>query len=162
MQPVGHHLAELNIGRLLATTDDPRVADFMDNIDRVNGLGKHMAGFVWMMEGSGEPGTGNTDTKLEGDPLFVSNLSVWEDAASLRNFVFNSVHKQFLDRRHEWFEVMGKMHFVLWWVPVGHEPTIEEALAKIEILEENGDTDQAFGWSYLTDTDKSVMTGTSS
>ena len=34
-----HHLAELNIGRLLAPTDDPRVAEFMAALDRVNGLG---------------------------------------------------------------------------------------------------------------------------
>ena len=31
------HLAELNIGRLIAPTDDPRVADFMANLDRING-----------------------------------------------------------------------------------------------------------------------------
>ena len=27
--PAGHHLAELNVGRLLAPVDDPRVAEFM-------------------------------------------------------------------------------------------------------------------------------------
>jgi hypothetical protein len=42
MQPDGHHLAELNIGRLLAPTDDPRVAEFMEALDRVNGMGKRM------------------------------------------------------------------------------------------------------------------------
>ena len=72
------HLAELNIGRLLAPTDDPRVADFMNALDLINGMGKQMPGFVWMMEGSGEPGTGNTETKIGGDPQFVSNLTVWE------------------------------------------------------------------------------------
>ena len=54
-----YHLAELNVGRLVAPTDDPRVKDFMDNLDLINGLGKRMPGFVWMMEGSGEPGTGS-------------------------------------------------------------------------------------------------------
>ena len=62
------HLAQLNVGRLVAETDDPRVAEFMAALDRVNGLGKRMPGFVWMMEGSGEPGTGNTETKIGGDP----------------------------------------------------------------------------------------------
>jgi len=38
------HLAELNIGRLVAPTDDPQVADFMNNLDRINGLGKRMPG----------------------------------------------------------------------------------------------------------------------
>ena len=32
------HLAELNVGRLLAPTNDPRVAEFMAALDRVNGL----------------------------------------------------------------------------------------------------------------------------
>ena len=81
------HLAELNIGRLLAPTDDPRVAEFMGALDRVNGLGKRMPGFVWMMEGSGEPGTGNTETKIGGDPRAVSNLTVWESVEALEHFM---------------------------------------------------------------------------
>ena len=145
----GYHLAELNVGRLLAPTDDPRVAEFMGALDRVNGLGKRMPGFVWMMEGSGEPGTGNTEAKIDGDAQFVSNLTVWEDAASLENFVFGTVHRLFYERRAEWFEVLGKMHFVMWWVPAGHKPTLEEGLARLAALQANGNSDQAFGWSYL-------------
>ena len=76
-QPEGTHLAELNVGRLLAPTDDPRVAEFMANLDRVNGLGKRVPGFVWMMEGSGEPGTGNTENAIGDDPQYVANLTVW-------------------------------------------------------------------------------------
>lgn len=151
MQPSGHYLAELNIGRLLAPTDDPRVAEFMGALDRVNGMGKRMPGFVWMMEGSGEPGTGNTAAKLDGDPQFVSNLTVWENVATLEDFVWNTVHRVFYERRAEWFEVLGKMHFVMWWVPVGHKPTLDEALAKLAHKDANGDSDQAFGWSYLKD-----------
>ena len=145
------HLAELNVGRLLAPTDDPRVAEFMENLDRVNGLGKRMPGFVWMMEGSGEPGQGNTQAKIEGDPQYVSNLTVWEDVASLETFVWKTVHKQFYDRRADWFEVLGKMHFVMWWAPAGHRPTLDEALAKLAQKQENGDSDAAFGWSYLNE-----------
>ena len=151
MQPPGHYLAELNIGRLLAPTDDPRVAEFMGALDRVNGMGKRMPGFVWMMEGSGEPGTGNTAAKLDGDAQFVSNLTVWENVATLENFVWNTVHRSFYERRAEWFEVLGKMHFVMWWVPTGHRPTLDEALAKLAYKDANGDTDHAFGWSYLKD-----------
>ncbi len=145
------HLAELNVGRLLAPTDDPRVAEFMDALDRVNGLGKRMPGFVWMMEGSGEPGTGNTDAKIGGDPQYVSNLTVWEDVASLETFVWKTVHKQFYDRRADWFEVLGQMHFVMWWVPAGHQPTLDEALEKLAYKQDHGDSDAAFGWSYLNE-----------
>ncbi len=143
------HLAELNIGRLLAPTNDPRVADFMTNLDRINGLGKRMPGFVWMMEGSGEPGTGNTETWIGGDPQFVSNLSVWEDAEALETFVWGTIHKQFYDRKAEWFEVMGDQHFVMWWIDAGHKPTLNEALERLEHLKTHGNSDHAFDWSHL-------------
>ncbi len=150
MPPV-MHLAELNVGRLLAPTDDPRVAEFMGALDRVNGLGKRMPGFVWMMEGSGDPGTGNTEAKIDGDAQYVSNLTVWENVETLEAFVWNTVHRAFYERRQEWFEVLGKMHFVMWWVPAGHRPTLEEALERLEHLRVHGDSEQAFGWKYLKD-----------
>ncbi|MEO0467117.1 MAG: DUF3291 domain-containing protein [Pseudomonadota bacterium] len=145
------HLAELNVGRLLAPTDDPRVRDFMDALDTINVLGKRMQGFVWMMEGSGEPGTGNTETKIGNDPLHVSNLTVWESVETLENFVWNTVHRSFYERRHEWFEVLVEMHFVMWWVPVGYRPTLDEALERLDHLRTHGDSDQAFGWKYLAE-----------
>ncbi len=145
------HLAELNVGRLLAPTDHSQVAEFMAALDRVNALGKRMPGFVWMMEGSGAPGTGNTENAIAGDPQFVSNLTVWESVATLEDFVWNTVHRAFYERRAEWFEVLGRMHFVMWWVPAGHRPTLEEALARLAHLQEHGDTDHAFGWTYLKD-----------
>jgi Domain of unknown function (DUF3291) len=142
-------LAELNVGRLLAPTGDPRVAEFMGALDRVNGMGKRMPGFVWMMEGSGDPGTGNTEAKIDGDPQYVSNLTVWENAETLEAFVWNTVHRAFYERRQEWFEVLGKVHFVMWWVPAGHRPTLDEALERLEHLRLQGDSDQAFSWKYL-------------
>lgn len=143
------NLAELNIGRLVAPTDDPRVAEFMANLDRVNSLGKRMPGFVWMMEGSGEPGTGNTENSIGDDPQCVANLTVWQDVASLDRFVWGTIHKQFYDRRADWFQVLGDQHFVMWWVPAGHRPTLEEGLERLDHLRNHGQTDHAFGWSHL-------------
>lgn len=140
-------LAELNVGRLRGNTDDPIVAEFMKNLDRINGLGKRMPGFVWMMEGTA--GAGNTEAKIDGDPRFVPNLTVWESAAQLETFVFNTLHAKFMERRAEWFEALETMHFVMWWVPDGHEPTLAEALGKLTQLQANGDTADAFGWNYL-------------
>jgi len=145
------HLAEVNVGRLVAPTDDQRVTEFMQNLDRVNGLGKSMPGFVWMMEGSGEPGTGNTETAIGGDPQFVSNLTVWEDVESLERFVWGTIHRKFYERRAEWFSVLSSMHFAMWWVPIGTRPTLDEALARIDHRQTHGDSDHAFGWSWLED-----------
>ena len=143
------HLAELNIGRLVAEPGDARVAEFMGALDKINGMGKRMPGFVWMAEGSGEPGTGNTENNIGDDPKFVANLTVWEDVESLEHFVFNTVHKQFYDRREEWFELMQDQHFVMWYVEPGHKPTLDEALERLAYKQEHGDSDQAFGWSYI-------------
>tara|TARA_R110002051_G_scaffold14460_10_gene46903 strand:- start:3495 stop:4037 length:543 start_codon:yes stop_codon:yes gene_type:complete len=142
-----YHLAELNIGRLRAPKDDPRVADFINNLDRINGLGKRMPGFIWMMEG--EAGQGNTATAINGDPQFIPNLTVWENSDTLETFVFNTLHAKFMNRRAEWFTVLDQMHFAMWWVPAGHKPTLQEALLRLETLRRDGDTAQAFGWDYL-------------
>jgi hypothetical protein len=121
----------------------------MAALDRVNGIGKRMPGFVWMMEGSGEPGTGNTETKIDGDPRYVANLTVWESAEALEAFVWNTVHRKFYERRAEWFEVLGEMHLVFWWVPEGHRPTLEEALERLADLRAHGESERAFGWGRL-------------
>ena len=142
------HLAELNVGRLLAPTDDPRVAPVMKALDAVNGIGRRSPGFVWMMEGSGEPGTGNTEAKIAGDPQFISNLTVWESVATLEAFVWNTVHRTFYERRQEWFEILGDQHFVMWWVPAGHRPTLDEALERLAGLARDGDSDAGFGWAH--------------
>ena len=141
------HLAELNVGRLIADKDDPRVAEFMENLDRINGLGKRMPGFVWMMEG--EDGRGNTENMISNDARYVPNLTVWESAAHLKTFVFDTLHAKFMERRREWFEVLGEMHFVMWWVEEGHHPDLDEALERLNHLRENGDSEYAFGWDYL-------------
>jgi len=151
LTPKIHHLAQLNIGRLTAPTDDLRVAEFVNALDRINGLGKRMPGFVWMMEGSGEPGTGNTENNIGDDPQQVMNLTVWQDVASLEQFVWNTVHRQFYERRHEWFEAKITMDFVMWWVSKGHNPTQTEALERLEFLRANGDSDPAFRWKPLKD-----------
>lgn len=147
IQPDGHHLAELNVGRLRADVGDPLVAEFIDNIERINGLGKRMPGFVWMLEGSGGPGA--TDHAIAGDPRYVPNLTVWENVASLRKFVWDTVHARFFEKRQDWFEALEAQHFVMWWVPVGHQPTLAEALERLELHRAQGDTDQAFGWDAL-------------
>ena len=143
------HLAELNVGRLIADKDDPRVSEFMDNLDRINGLGKRMPGFVWMMEG--EDGQGNTENMINNDPRYVPNLTVWETVAQLRTFVFDTLHAKFFERRQEWFDVLGEMHFVMWCVEEGHHPSLDEALERLEHLRAHGASEYAFGWDYLRD-----------
>lgn len=150
------HLAEFNIGTLKYDWEDPRVADFLNNLDRIYALAVRSKGYVWHLDGA-EMEAAQVDGSgvLGGNPRTASTLSVWEDTASLEAFAFNTVHKQFYDRKSEWYDdaeqVWGGHRIVMWWVPAGHWPTVEEAAARLEHLIANGNTDHAFNWHHLKD-----------
>ncbi len=140
------HLAELNIGKFKYPTSDPRMAEFMNNLDRVNALAERSAGFVWRLKGDN-----NNATEFRvGDDMAV-NLSVWENAASLENYVFKTVHVQFYKKREQWFDLMEKPHMVFWHVLEGHQPTLDEAYARLQHFESNGPSEHAFGWAEVMD-----------
>lgn len=138
-------LAEFNVGFLRFSVDDPRVRRFVMALDTVNAIAERMPGFVWRLKhGSGSA----TAIQLYDDAKAVPNLSVWTDMGALETFVWKTVHKMYHDRRELWFEVLENQNFVMWQVEDGHEPTLEEARARLEHLNEFGDSDHAFGWSY--------------
>lgn len=142
-QPENHQLAQLNIGRLRYEIDDPRLADFMNNLALVNSLAERSAGFVWRYSDD----SGNaTNTRPYADPRIAINLSVWESVEALERFVYQTIHKRFYGRRAEWFEHFEGPYFVMWWVPAGHRPSVAEAVARIELLKQQGPTEQAFDW----------------
>lgn len=137
------HLAQVNIGRLRAHIDDPAIADFKNNLDQINALAEASPGFVWRLTGEG-----NNATDLQpfpDDPLMAINLSVWDSVAALGAFVYRSGHIAFMRRRREWFEEMEN-YMALWWVPIGHTPTPEEAIERLAILARLGPSAQAFSF----------------
>ena len=44
---------------------------------------------------------------------------------------------------------MRSHRLVLWWVPEGHVPDMEEAKDRLDHLNAHGNTDRAFGWPHL-------------
>jgi len=137
----GYHLAQINIGRLLAPLDDPVMADFVANLDPINALADKAPGFVWRFQT--EEGNATAVRPYEDDRIAI-NFSVWTDLESLRDFVFRSEHAAIMRRRREWFERLTDFYIALWWVPAGHQPTVEEAVAKLEHLREHGPSPEAF------------------
>ncbi len=146
------HLAEFNLGILKYDWDDPRIADFANGIDRVNGIAIRSPGFVWMLdEEVMDAAQRDSEGVLGGNPRTASTLSVWEDVESLEHFVWNTVHKAFYRRRANWFDVLDRMHFAMWWVAPGTEPSPEDAMARLAHLDAHGNTDEAFGWDHLAE-----------
>jgi hypothetical protein len=147
IQPSGHYLAELNIGRIRYEVNDPRMAGFVDNLASVNAIAERSPGFVWRY--TDESGNATSTRPFDGDPLMAVNMSVWENVESLEKYVWQTVHKRFYARRHERFETMAERYLVMWWVPAGHRPTIQEAVERLEHLKMNGSSDHAFSWDSL-------------
>jgi len=134
-------LAQINVGRFVAPTDDPRIAPFMAALGRVNALADAAPGFVWRL--ADESGNA-TAIRPTPDPLFAVNMSVWADAESLFNFVYRSAHTPVMAQRRDFFDRFDGAYQALWWVPAGHTPSIDEGLARLWRLDHYGPTDQAF------------------
>ena len=65
-------LAQINVGRIVAPVDDPRIADFIAQLDEVNRLAERSPGFVWRLQSD----SGNaTDIVYSEDPFMLVNMS---------------------------------------------------------------------------------------
>jgi Domain of unknown function (DUF3291) len=149
---VDRHLAQLNVGRAKAPLDSETMAEFMALLDPINELADRSPGFVWRLED--DEGTGATGIKVSEDEQFIVNMSVWESVDALWSFVYDSAHLDVMRRRREWFEHHVDQFMVLWWVPAGHVPTTEDALAKLEHLKAHGPTPEAFTFKVRFEPDE--------
>jgi hypothetical protein len=142
------HLAQLNVALGKAIVDSPEMAEFAANLDRVNALADAASGFVWRLQDD----DGNaTSIRAYDDERMIVNLSVWESIEALWSFVYDSGHLEVMHRRREWFQRLPTAHVVLWWVPDRHVPSVEEAIARLDHLQENGPTAEAFTFKHRFD-----------
>src|SRR5262245_25548635 len=137
----GFRLAQINVGRLRAPVDSPLVAEFMAALDPINAMAEAASGFVWRFQT--EEGNATAVRPYDDDSILV-NMSVWESADHLTEFVYRSAHAEYLRRRREWFERMTETSTALWWVPAGHLPTIDEGIERLERLRADGPSPDAF------------------
>ncbi len=135
------HLAELNIGRMKGENiDDPIMARFKEQLEEINALAEGSAGFIWRLKDeSGDA----TNIRAYDDPQMAVNMSVWEDFSALEAYVYSGRHVEVMKSRRDWFHRMD-FYMVLWWVPVGHIPTVDEAKERLEFLQKNGASPYAF------------------
>jgi Domain of unknown function (DUF3291) len=136
-----HHVAQLNIARFKLPLDDPAMAGFVEALDPLNAIADGAPGFVWRLQT--EEGNATSIHAFEDD-LMLINMSVWESVDALAAYVYGPDHVAVMRRRREWAERMVDAYLVLWWVPAGWIPTIEEAKERLEQLRKHGPTPQAF------------------
>jgi hypothetical protein len=145
LQVSEYHLAQLNIAKLKYGIDDPELADFVARLDDINALADESPGFVWRLQT--EEGDATAIDYFGAD--YLVNMSVWQDVESLREYAFRSAHKEVLARRNEWFDRMEDAYSVLWWIPAGTIPSIEQAGERLDSLRANGPNPRAFTFKQI-------------
>jgi heme-degrading monooxygenase HmoA len=138
---VPFHLAQVNIARPRAPLDDPLMADFAARLAEINALAESSPGFVWRFK---DEVYGAIYLQVFGDDRLLFNMSVWESAEALKDYVYRSAHREPLARRHEWFEKRPGASLAMWWIPAGTIPTVEDSRERLDHLAEHGPTPFAF------------------
>jgi hypothetical protein len=141
-----YQLAQCNVGRAKGPIDEPVMAGFVARLDEINAVADGAPGFVWRLKTD----DGNaTSIQAFEDKLILFNMSVWESPEHLRSFVYRSDHAQVMRQRKSWFERFEGVYLVLWWVPAGHIPTVQEARERLAHLQTHGESPHAFSFARI-------------
>jgi heme-degrading monooxygenase HmoA len=128
------NIAQINVAKFREAREHPVNADFEAALDEVNALAEAAPGFVWRMIGEGD----------SEDPALTINITVWRSIDQLAAFAYrNLTHRAVLRRRSEWF-IELPAYLALWWIEAGTTPSLQEALAKLELIGRLGPTSDAF------------------
>ena len=152
-----YHIAQINIGRIKAPLDSPTMAGFMGRLDELNAVADRSPGFVWRLQTN--EGNATYFRPYPHDDRILLNMSVWETVEDLRKYVYHTMHVQLLKQRHDWFEQFAGVYLALWWVPIGHRPSIDEAKKRLAHLEQHGPTQFAFTFKTTFPPDEKFQEG---
>lgn len=136
-------LAQYNVGKLRYPRDDPRMAEFFDNVGRINALAERIDGFVWRLQDS----SGTALNMDVGDASIVPNLTLWRDVESLRRFAFQTAHKRFFERREEWFIPLPCPNVLWYWPDWASKPPLTDGIGRRAYMLIHGPTRHGFSWN---------------
>jgi hypothetical protein len=134
-------LAQANVARMRAPLEDAVMEGFRSQLERVNALADASPGFVWRLQTESGDATG---VRAFEDALVLFNMSVWESLEELHRYVYKSDHAGPLRARRSWFVPFDGPSLVLWWIPAGHLPGVDEGRARLARLAERGPAPEAF------------------
>ncbi|MBC3502172.1 DUF3291 domain-containing protein [Pseudomonas sp. SWRI59] len=132
-------LAQFDLVKPRFPKESVEMAGFYANVDRINSIAESSDGFIWRETNEDQEGL----QALWGEG-YLYTLSVWDDVASLKKFLYHTPHAQMLSKGHEWFHKIMHPRMVLWWVRRGHVPSLLEAHERLTWLFEKGASYRAF------------------
>jgi len=140
------HLAQLNLGLFRAPLDAVEMAEFAAALEPINAIAEATPGFIWRLKDASGGSSSFVDVPGRDDSLWAPNMSVWESLEALKHFMYKSGHASYLRRRSEWFQKSEIPINVLWWIPAGEIPSLEDAVKRLDYLTDNGPSEH--GWSF--------------
>jgi hypothetical protein len=146
-----YHLAQLNLGLLVAPLDSAEMDEFRRALDPINALAENTPGFVWRLKDDDGGSSSYVEVPGMDDPLWAPNMSVWESVEALKHFMYKSGHSSYLRRRSEWFQRSESLINVLWWIPAGEIPVLGDAVRRLRHLEAHGPSGEGFGLNQPLD-----------
>lgn len=135
-------LALINIAKAKYPMDDKRMAGFVNNLDAVNKAAERSPGFIWRLMGNVTSNA--TSIVAFDDPAIIINMAVWKDMDALEDYTYHTIHKRVFANRNDWFERLEGPHMALWWIAKGEIFTILEGKRRLEMLNKNGSSPEAF------------------
>lgn len=138
------YLAQYNIAKIRYPLSDPKMSEFVNNIDLVHKIADRM-GLIHRVKDE----TGSA-IHMSSDPTILPNLTIWKDVDSLMNFVHKTIHTRFMNKKDEWFLPMSTPKTVYWWCAESYKPfDMLDGELRLQYYIEHGSTNYAFDLVYL-------------
>src|SRR5512133_2707028 len=141
-----HKLAFLTVGVFHHSATDPSAQGFIDRIPAVYAAADASDGFqarsirdvaTWK-HSWGEVIPPACYPKLDDPDRFAMTLSLWKDLDSVAAFAYEGAHAEALTLRKDWFQFLGLLTFVAWWVPDDHTVDWQEGSDRLDHLHHHG------------------------
>jgi len=139
------YLAQANFAIWKEDVSAESVKTFLDFANQI--MSSSMANSAWVWSRPGSFFNDISVVEVFANSKIILNVSVWKDFLSLKQFVYNDVHLKAMKNRHLWFDIVPDQASVLWWVAPQHQPTLEEAQEKFQLLNHIGPSIEAFTFS---------------
>ena len=140
------HLAQVNVAQMKGPLDHPVLETFVARIDEMNAVADQSPGFVWRLI---EDSSDASYVRPFEDPTILFNVSVWESPEALREYVYKSKHVEMIRDRHQWVLDEDGSWNVMWWIPQGRLPSVEEAKERLAHFQARGATPFAFDFQNV-------------
>jgi hypothetical protein len=143
-EPSVHHLAFYAVNVLREPLDSPAMCGLVAELDAVLDSARRTHGCLWVAVGHHAPAL----PQVTGPTYSLATISLWEDAEAALAFAFHFTgrHGIVMRRRNEWLVPFTGPMYAAWWVPSGHIPSWDDAVARIEHLRAHGSTACAFNF----------------